>query len=101
MKPPQRPKQANGQPLPTKYRQLHEGVLIFELSAIQRAKIALGFNIKVSVTQKFQHKPGHIDVAARIDVTEQNQFQPGDKIAPGLEHQIVSQPGKVHVGGKN
>ena len=80
MKPPQRPKRENGQPLPTKYKQLQQGVLIFELTKAQRAKILLGYNVKVSVAQKFQHNPGHIEVAARLDVTEQNQFAPGDRI---------------------
>ena len=99
---PKRPKQDNGKPLPTKYRQLQEGVLIFEPTLVQKAQIALGHRIKISVTQKFQHNPGHIDVSARMDVTEQNQFDPGDKIAPGLEHQIAPNPGKVtHVQGEN
>ena len=41
-----------GRVLPTRFRFTKHGVLIFTPTLADRAKIALGYNIKVSVTQR-------------------------------------------------
>jgi len=82
MKPRPTGPQPNDRPLPKKHRFGREGVLVFKLTASQRAKIALGYNVRVSVTQHFERNPGDIQVATRIDVTTQTEFDAGDRIAP-------------------
>jgi hypothetical protein len=63
-------------------RFLKQGIMIFELTAAQRAKLVLGYNVKVTVNLAMQHNPGVVDVEAQLDVTEQNQFKPGDQLKP-------------------
>ena len=81
-----------GTPLPTKYRFLKQGVFIFKPTPGERAKIALGFNIKVSVTQEMEHNPGRVTGGVTWDVTEQSEFQEGDRIRVLPEqHKIENQ----------
>lgn len=89
-KPFNRPSQKNlGTPLPTRMRFLKQGVFIFKPTPGERAKIALGFNIKVSVTQNMEHNPGRVTGSVTWDVTEQSEFQEGDRI------KVLPEPHKV------
>lgn len=72
--------QPGDRPLPVKHRIAKHGVLIFELTKEQRAKLVLGYNVQISVSQFFQHNPGHVEVSARLDVTTQTGFKPEDRI---------------------
>ena len=83
---PNRPNaDTSGKPLPIKMRYMKQGVMIFVPTALERAKIAMGFNIKVSVNQAMQHNPGVVQVESRMDLTKQTDFSD----APTLQHMQV------------
>lgn len=73
---------ASGKPLPTKYRFTQAGVLMFQPTLADRAKIALGFGIRLRVEQVFQHNPGQIEVSARWDLVENRAGKDTPQIKP-------------------
>jgi hypothetical protein len=54
-----------------KFRFLKPGVLIFKPTVAERAKLALGYCIRVDVLMKFQHNPGITAVRSAWRPTEQ------------------------------
>lgn len=89
---PNRPNtDAGGKPMPVKMRFLKQGVMIFQPTMAERAKIAMGFNIKVSVNMALQHNPGVVQVESRMDVTKQNDFTDAPMLAHMPVEPIVTQ----------
>lgn len=80
---PRRPStKSGGKPIDRKFRFLKAGVMIFELTKAERAKLVLGYNIKVTVNMRMEHNPGAVSVQSGYELTEQTGFNPGDRIAP-------------------
>lgn len=73
----QRPNNPNtaGTKVPTKFRFMKKGVLIFTPTKLERAQLALGYNIRVHVDMKMQHNCGEVQIASRMDLTEQTDFK--------------------------
>lgn len=70
MKPRPSNKTTTGRILPVKPRAMQAGVLIYQPTAADKVKIAMGYAVSVHVQQVFQHNPGHIEVSVRWEVTE-------------------------------
>jgi hypothetical protein len=72
-----------------KFRFLKPGVLIFKPSAVERAKLALGYSIRVDVLMKMQHNPGVVAVRSAWRPTEQ---------LPSDDMKLPEAPGKPEDG---
>lgn len=83
MKPFFRPStKLGGKPVPMKPRAMNAGVLMFQPTAADKLKIAMGYGIQVHVQQLFQHNPGKIEVRSRWEVVPHTAMKDTPRIAP-------------------
>jgi hypothetical protein len=71
-----------GKPLPTRFRSVQAGILFIQPTLADKAKIALGYGIRIRVHQRFQHNPGVIDMSSDWEVVPQQADKTMPKVAP-------------------
>lgn len=81
-----------GRAMPVKHPFMKLGILKFKPTLADRAKIAAGYAIEVSIQMNMQHNCGQVEVASTWRVTEYDDVKGMDTLKPMEAPKLTTAP---------